>query len=45
MVPKADNGRVFALLIIGGLLLVGLLAIRYGADSRPDEHERPRANL
>jgi hypothetical protein len=45
MVPKADNRGVYALLIIAGLLLLGLLAVRYGADSRPDEHDRPRANL
>jgi hypothetical protein len=40
MMEAADNGRMIALLIIPGLALLGVLAVRYGADSRQDRPGR-----
>jgi hypothetical protein len=34
-----------ALLIIPALVLLGLLSVRYGSDSRPDESVSHRPNL
>jgi hypothetical protein len=40
MVPEADNGVMFSLLLLIVLLAVCLLAGFYGVDSRRDEHGR-----
>jgi len=36
---------MFGIVLIIGLVLLGLLSVRYGVDSRPDERVRPRANI
>jgi hypothetical protein len=40
MALDPDTGSVMALLIILFVVLVGPLAVLYGADSRIDEHRR-----
>ncbi len=45
MIQVADNESMFGILLILGIALLGLLSIRYGVDSRPDEHPRHRSNL
>jgi hypothetical protein len=43
MVPVVDNGAMFAIFFLIGLLALCVLAGLYGADSRHDEpgHHRP----
>jgi hypothetical protein len=41
---RPDDESMIAFLVLIGLVLVGLLATRYGVDSRPVEHGRHHPN-
>jgi hypothetical protein len=41
---RADDEDMIAILVLLGTIVIGLLATRYGVDSRPVEHGRHRPN-
>jgi hypothetical protein len=45
MVARVDNGDMFAILFIAGLLALCILAAFFGVDSRPYEPNHHRPNL
>jgi hypothetical protein len=40
--PRHDGCMISFLIVVGIALLLGLLSLRYGVDSRIDEHSRRR---